>query len=121
MPTLSKSPQVDVEFLRALRTNLLAHDVQARLILFGSRATGKHRYNSDYDVLILSGIFETMPPDARWMLVQTKIKPPGFDVVLQPHCYTPLEWQSRVASLLAREVGEHGIELTNADARRLEL
>ena len=121
MPTLSKSPQVDIGFLRALRTNLLAHDVQARLILFGSRATGKQRYNSDYDVLILSEIFETMPPDARWMLVQTNIKPPGFDVVLQPHCYTPLEWQSRSASLLAREVGEHGIELTNADARRLGL
>lgn len=121
MPKLSKSPQVDVDFLRALRTNLLAHDAQARLILFGSRATGRHRYDSDYDVLVISKMFEGMPPDARWMLVQTKMKPPGFDVVLQPQCYTPLEWQSRSTSLLAREVGEHGIELTNTDAQRLGL
>lgn len=121
MPTLSKSPQVDVEFLRALRANVLAQDEEARLILFGSRATCKHRYDSDYDVLLISKLFEAMPPDARWMLVQTKLKPPGFDVVLQPHCYTPLEWQNRSTSLLAREVGEHGIELTSADARRLGL
>ncbi|GAB4424701.1 MAG: hypothetical protein OHK0011_05480 [Turneriella sp.] len=107
--------------MRALRTNLLARDAKARLILFGSRATGRHRYNSDYDVLILSEIFETLPPDKRWMLVQTNIKPSGYDVVLQPHCYTPLEWQSCSTSLLAQEVSEHGIELTSADARRLGL
>jgi hypothetical protein len=121
MPTLSKSPQVDVEFLRALRANLRAHDENAQLILFGSRATGKHRYNSDYDVLILSDTFESLPPDTRWMLVQTKIKPPGFDVALQPHCYTPAEWKSRSDSLLASEIAEHGIELTDPDAMRLGL
>ena len=117
MPTLSKSPQVDVTFFRALLERTQRWDKSARIILFGSRARGDHRYYSDYDALILSDHFAGMEPEKRWVLVQTKLKPTGFDVALEPHCYTSAEWQRMQSSLLGSQIEADGIELSEVIAK----
>lgn len=42
------------EFLDKIKQKVLAHDAQASVILFGSRARGDHRPDSDWDVLVLT-------------------------------------------------------------------
>ena len=111
MPTLSKSPQIDKGLIHQLAANTQQWDNSARIILFGSRAKNQHRYDSDYDLLILSQKFSGLSPEARWQLVQTQLKPKGFDAVLEPHCYTEAEWHQMQSSLLHSEVTAHGIDL----------
>jgi len=110
MPTLSKSPQVDINFVAAFNAKVEQFDPKAKVLLFGSRARRDHRYDSDYDLLIISEKFSRMPPNKRWMLVQTRLKPAGFDVALQPHCYTPTEWQQMRNRLLYAEVMRDGMD-----------
>ncbi len=57
-----------------------------------------------------------MPPEKRWMLAQTRLKPANFDVALQTHCYTPAEWQQMQSSLLYAEVMRDGIDLRRLTA-----
>jgi predicted nucleotidyltransferase len=110
MPTLSKSPQVDINFVAAFNAKVEQFDPKAKVLLFGSRARRDHRYDSDYDLLILSQKFSGLSPEARWQLVQTKLKPKGFDAVLEPHCYTPTEWQQMHNQLLYAEVMRDGMD-----------
>lgn len=43
------------EFLNKIKTKVLKEDENASLILFGSRARGDYREDSDWDVLIITG------------------------------------------------------------------
>lgn len=42
------------EFLEKIKEKVLQHDTQASVILFGSRARGDHKPDSDWDFLILT-------------------------------------------------------------------
>ncbi len=42
------------EFLQQIKQAVLAHDPDAQVILFGSRARGNFRNDSDWDILILT-------------------------------------------------------------------
>lgn len=44
------------EFLEKIKTTVLAHDKNTEVILFGSRARGDHKPDSDWDLLILTKI-----------------------------------------------------------------
>jgi len=109
MPTLSKSPAVDLVFAAAFKRKVRRWDKSARVILFGSRAQNRHRFDSDYDLLILSNKFNRLTPERRWLVVQTQLKPSGFDGVIEPHCYTLSEWNDLNKTLLHREITRHGV------------
>ncbi len=42
------------EFLKEIKNKVLAEDADASLILYGSRARGDYREDSDWDVLVLT-------------------------------------------------------------------
>ena len=63
-----------------------------RVILFGSRARGDHRPNSDFDLLVVSGKFQEVPWVERAAMVLVFWDLP-FD--LEALCLTPDEFKKR--------------------------
>lgn len=64
------------EFLNKIKTQVLKEDEDASLILFGSRARGDYREDSDWDVLVLT----SKEADAR---LKRKIIEDIYDVELE--------------------------------------
>jgi predicted nucleotidyltransferase len=76
-----------------------------RVILFGSRARGDHRDTSDYDILIVSRAFRSVPWAERAGLVMRLWELP---LDLETICLTPEEFRRRscdltVVGIAARE------------------
>ena len=70
------------EFLNKIKTQVLKEDENASLILFGSRARGDFREDSDWDLLILTS------KDLGYQ-VKRKLRDDIYDVELeytQPEC-----------------------------------
>lgn len=64
------------EFLNKIKTQVLKEDENASLILFGSRARGDHKEDSDWDVLIITD----KEADAR---LKRKIYEDIYDIELE--------------------------------------
>lgn len=64
------------EFLNKIKTQVLKEDENASLILFGSRARGDYRVDSDWDVLVLT----SKEADAR---LKRKIIEDIYDIELE--------------------------------------
>ncbi len=81
----------------------------SQMILFGSRARGEERLDSDVDVILVSGKFSGIPfrqrPDKfldAWKL------PVDFEVL----CYTPEEIERKKAELgLVRQAFKEGLNI----------
>ena len=63
-----------------------------RVILFGSRARGDHRADSDYDLLIVAPRFRRVPWVERAAIVLHLLDRPLY---LEPICLTPEEFRRR--------------------------
>jgi predicted nucleotidyltransferase len=46
----------DVDILNRIKAAILQVDPKAEILLFGSRARGEHRPNSDWDILVLTDL-----------------------------------------------------------------
>jgi len=83
---------------------------QVKVILFGSRARGDDRPNSDYDLLIISKAFEHIRFYDRQVQV-LKLLP--RDIEVDVICLTPEEFSKRSKTLsIIGEAAREGIELT---------
>ena len=75
--------------LAQLLSDIRAHYTDAKIYLFGSRATGRARPDSDYDLIIISRQFEKTPFIDRaaqiWLKSDAQL---GGDLL----CYTPDEF-----------------------------
>lgn len=75
--------------LAQLLSDIRAHYSDAKIYLFGSRATGRARPDSDYDLIIISRQFEKTPFIDRaaqiWLKSDAQL---GGDLL----CYTPDEF-----------------------------
>lgn len=82
-----------------------------KVILFGSRARGKFRRNSDVDLLIISNDFENVPFYQRAPRFYLLWEYPN-DIEIDILCLTPEEFllKSRQVSII-REVAKEGIEI----------
>ncbi|MBS3061600.1 MAG: nucleotidyltransferase domain-containing protein [Candidatus Diapherotrites archaeon] len=70
----------------------------AQIILFGSRARGEERNDSDWDILIISNQFEGITFRNRIdQILQLSTEPIGQDI--EPFCYTPKEIEQRKTQL----------------------
>jgi predicted nucleotidyltransferase len=82
----------------------------SKFILFGSRAKGNFHKESDFDILIISDYFKSIPWYKRAINFQLKW---GYDVSLEVLCFTPEE--IKVLSLnrwgVVREAISTGIEI----------
>jgi len=93
----------------AVKTSVLAYVQPELLLLFGSRARGDAREDSDIDLLVVMDT--NAKPTYRSLPIRKALKaiPIGKDILV----YTPEEfeaWSSASASLVSRAVQE-GIEL----------
>ena len=98
----------DEERLRRYKAALNKRIPIKEMILFGSRAKGTARPNSDYDLVIISRDFKDVPFRERPMpcmeLWDINLFPTGADIL----CYTPAEFKAKqrtlnVASIAAKE------------------
>jgi len=111
-PAISKVAAFDINFLRKIWGRLLSHDPQCQAFLFGSRARGDNRFDSDYDLLVLSKNFTGLTPEERWQWFYEKIVLDPQDAALQPQLWTPEEWEQKSGSLLYQEVMRNRISLS---------
>ncbi len=101
---VSKPPAIGADFRRFL-ARMKAAVRPTRVILFGSRARGKHVASSDYDILVVSPGFRNVP----WVLRATPVYrlwdlPLDLDAI----CLTPEEFRRRrnelsIVGIAARE------------------
>ncbi len=86
-----KSSSLTPQFRRFLAR--LRRDLEPeRVILFGSRARGDNRADSDYDLLIVSARFRGLPWIERAPLV---IRLWDLPLDVEPICLTPEEYRRR--------------------------
>jgi len=93
------------EFLRLLKKKV----APSRIILFGSRASGRHLHSSDIDLLIVSDFFEAMPWRKRLHVVLSFW---NGNLALEPLCYTEAEFEKRSKEIsIVREAARTGVPL----------
>lgn len=81
----------------------------AKILLFGSRARGDHLNSSDYDVLVLSGAFESVPFRKRLEEVYDLMdRPANIEII----CLTHNEFSKRKNELsIIGTIAKEGIPL----------
>lgn len=81
---------------------IVDHFHPRRIILFGSRARGDHRSDSDLDLFIEMEVDPAMPPRERARLIRSAFSP--YPCAMDLIVYTPEEsayWREAAASLPA--------------------
>ena len=83
-------PAVADPVLVAITQTVVERFAPERVVLFGSRARGDHRADSDYDLLVVMDVGDG--PEPRTAPVRRLLRGLGvpFDVVV----YTPQEWEA---------------------------
>ncbi len=81
-----------------------------RIILFGSRATGKAKKDSDYDFMIISSRFKKIDWETRSAKAYHLKRhiPAAMDIV----CYTPEEFEKKKKQIgIVQQAVKEGIEI----------
>ena len=103
-PVSAEDQQGLTEWLAAVRRRL----TDATILLFGSRARGDAREDSDFDLCIVSAAFAGLKPWERSLLaVELWDLPYAVDVV----GYTPEEWKRLASWTFPARIREEGIVL----------
>ncbi len=81
----------------------------AKILLFGSRATGNARVDSDYDLIIISNAFKNTPRPNRAYLVWSKT---NSLIIADLLCYTAKEFKpSSQNSVILQDALKHAIQV----------
>ena len=80
---------------RGIADILSAQHSAARAILFGSRARGDARYDSDWDVLILLDKDRITPADMDYVSYPIRELGWEIDAMVNPVMYTMKDWESK--------------------------
>ena len=88
-----------------------AHCPKARAILFGSRARGDSRVDSDWDILILLDQERITSNDMD--TISYPIRELGWDIdeMLNPIMFTTKEWESKSFTPFYKNVMKEGVPL----------
>ena len=97
--------------LNLIRTTIRSSEPAASIILYGSRARGDAREDSDWDIVVLLNK-PPMPHDERYALAY-KLWDKGQDIgeEINTLVYTKDQWDSAPPSLFKYNVREEGIQL----------
>ena len=97
--------------LNLIRTTIRSFEPDASIILYGSRARGDAREDSDWDVVVLLDK-PPMPHDERYAIAY-ELWDKGHDIgeEINTLVYTKDQWDSAPPSLFKYNVREEGIHL----------
>ena len=89
------------------------HEVEpiAQIILFGSRARGDAREDSDWDVLVIVDKEKTGLADFRRVCYPIYYKGLDYGEEINPTLYTRTEWESAPPSMFKFNVTHEGIAI----------
>jgi len=100
------------DVMQRFATRLHADWGADQVLLFGSQATGRASPDSDYDLIIVSPSFETVPRRRRGIGIRDLFYEVGGDAALDLICLTPEEFESaKGRATLVREVLPEAIDL----------
>jgi predicted nucleotidyltransferase len=92
----------------------------ARVYLFGSRARGTNRPDSDYDLVAVAGAFGEQPKLRRALdRRELWLEAGGWRKSLDLHCYTPEEFRAEIAGLGYLGQAKRRGELREIKAKRV--
>lgn len=97
--------------LDMIRTTIRDKEPDAQIILYGSRARGDNREDSDWDIIVLLNK-PPMPHMERYEIA-CDLWDKGFDIgeEINTRVYTIDQWNSAPPSLFKHNVKEEGIQL----------
>lgn len=97
--------------LDLIRTTVRATEPDAQIILYGSRARGDNREDSDWDVIVI--LNKPPMPHYQRSEIACDLWDKGFDIgeVINAFVYTIDQWNSAPPSLFKYNIREEGIQL----------
>ncbi|MDR0370623.1 MAG: nucleotidyltransferase domain-containing protein [Prevotellaceae bacterium] len=96
------------EEIKSLKRRLLPDE---KVILFGSRARGDERKESDWDLLILLNRKEKIPEDEDKYALPFVLMGWKYGTYISVKLYSAEEWKKRQASVFRSSVEQDGIEI----------
>ena len=97
-------------FLSKVKTSILSFDQNAQVILFGSRARGDSKVDSDWDFLIITSapIDEKNKVEMQKKLYSTELE---TEEVISPIIYFKEDWDDLSITPLYQIIQEEGIKI----------
>lgn len=95
--------------LKRIKNTISKHIRVDRVYLFGSRARGDHKRDSDFDIAIISPDFKKLDFDKRQHLTRPLIRKVLGVVSLDVACYTKEEFDQGKNGFLPGIIEEEGI------------
>ena len=97
--------------LDLIRTTVRATEPDAQIILYGSRARGDNREDSDWDVIVI--LNKPPMPHYQRSEIACDLWDNGFDIgeEINAFVYTIDQWNSAPPSLFKYNIREEGIQL----------
>ena len=98
------------ELVYKVKESIRKLDPRARVILFGSRARGDSKTNSDWDFLIISSlqVNEKIKRQFRTGLIDTEL---DAEEVISTIIYSKNEWNNYQLTPLYRNIANEGVEI----------
>jgi len=100
------------EILRRIRKGIIKHDPKAEIYLYGSRARGDNRKDSDWDILVIS------PNEKITFDYESELRDPILDIeidsgeIISLLVYSKSDWVGKQAvSPLFKNVSKEGIRI----------
>ena len=98
------------KFIEEAMLNIKEHFQPEKVMIFGSRASGEAREDSDLDIIIVSDVFKGVKFLKRMPMVLKKIKfPKHIDYI----CYSPDELERiKNSSSVIKDALQNGVEIS---------
>lgn len=94
-----------------IRDTIREAEPTAQIILYGSRARGDAREDSDWDVLVIVDKERTGLSDFKRLCYSVYYKGLDYGEEINPSLYTKKEWESAPPSMFKYHVAEEGIAI----------
>ena len=101
----------DKQIRKMIGDSVHTTDPSAEVILFGSRARGDARADSDWDVLIIVNTPKVTDKQFETLNYQLWLKGLEFGQEINPIIYTRTQWEDSNPSLFKYNIREEGIRL----------
>lgn len=99
------------QIISLIRDTIRASEPTAQIILYGSRARGDAREDSDWDVLVIVDRAKTNLDDYKRLCYSVYYKGLDYGAEINPTLYTRKEWEQAPPTMFKYNVTTEGIAL----------